>query len=470
MSRMVSFFVLIGIILVIGALFFRVMVTFLVPLFFAAVLVVVFRPLHRKMQDRCQGRDRLAAGLTTAAIMLIVLVPAILVFTLAVVEATSLLREPDVTVVSIKLKVAKLRKRLELDMPLAEEARRVELAFNNLYSQQDWSARVLDDSSPAFVANAQRIEYLQALVQSFQQKVANTLGGDKGLLLDPVVAAIGELKSQSPGSLTFGAQLEAAMEEFQRAKVELYGGSFRAWLVELANPSEEKLRQWSEHALSTAQRWLLSVGGATTAFVARLALGILIMMISVYFFLLEGPSMAQTVMRLSPLDDRYEEELLQEFSQISRAVVVATVLSAVVQGFLAGIGYWAAGLDSVFLLTMLTTVMALVPFLGAASVWVPACLWLYFNDERTWAAILLALYGTVIVSMADNVIKPIVLHGQSRLHPLLALLSVLGGVQALGPIGILVGPMVVAFLQTLLNMLHRELTTMDREPAGQLEA
>jgi predicted PurR-regulated permease PerM len=122
-------------------------------------------------------------------------------------------------------------------------------------------------------------------------------------------------------------------------------------------------------------------------------------------------------------------------------------------------------LDSVFLLTLLTAVMALVPFLGAASVWIPACLWLYFYDERTWAASLLAIYGAAIVSMADNVIKPLVLHGQSRLHPLLALLSVLGGVQALGPIGILVGPMVVAFLQTLLNMLHRELITMDREPA-----
>jgi predicted PurR-regulated permease PerM len=467
---MVSFFVLIGIILVIGALFFRVMVTFLVPLFFAAVLVVVFRPLHRRIEDRCQGRDRLAAGLTTAAIMLIVLVPAILVFTLAVVEATSLLREPDVAVVSIKLKVARLRKRMELDMPLAEEARRVELALNNLYSQQNWSAPESGDSSPAAVANVQRTKYVRNLVQSFQQQAAIEFGGDQGKLLEPVLTAINELESQPPGSLAFATQLETVMDEFRRARTELYGGSFRAWLVELANPSDEDLRQWSERALSTAQRWLLSVGGATTAFVARLGLGILIMMISVFFFLLEGPSMTQTIMRLSPLDDRYEEELLQEFSQISRAVVVATILSAVVQGFLAGIGYWAAGLDSVFLLMMLTTVMALVPFLGAASVWLPASLWLYFYDERTWAAALLAIYGTVIVSMADNVIKPIVLHGQSRLHPLLALLSVLGGIQALGPIGILVGPMVVAFLQTLLNMLHRELTTMDRDPTGRAEA
>ena len=63
--------------------------------------------------------------------------------------------------------------------------------------------------------------------------------------------------------------------------------------------------------------------------------------------------------------------------------------------------------------------------------------------------------------MADNVIKPIILHGQSKLHPLLALLSVIGGVKALGPVGLLVGPMVVSFLQALLNMLQEEISSLD---------
>ena len=72
-------------------------------------------------------------------------------------------------------------------------------------------------------------------------------------------------------------------------------------------------------------------------------------------------------------------------------------------------------------------------------------------------------YGDAVVSMADNLIKPLILHGQSNLHPLLALLSILGGVTALGPIGLLVGPMVVAFLQTLLKILQRELNSMEAQ-------
>jgi predicted PurR-regulated permease PerM len=114
------------------------------------------------------------------------------------------------------------------------------------------------------------------------------------------------------------------------------------------------------------------------------------------------------------------------------------------------------------LLIMLTTAFAMVPFVGPAVVWVPVCIYLAVNDHL-WAAGLLAAWGVLVVGTIDNVVKAIVLHGQSQLHPLLALLSVLGGVQALGPIGIVVGPMVVAMLQTLLGILQRELLHIEEQ-------
>jgi predicted PurR-regulated permease PerM len=82
---------------------------------------------------------------------------------------------------------------------------------------------------------------------------------------------------------------------------------------------------------------------------------------------------------------------------------------------------------------------------------------LLFVEGRTGAGIFLVIYGVGVISMIDNVVKPLVLQGQSNLHPLLALLSILGGVASLGPIGIVVGPMVVVFLETLLSILQREL-------------
>jgi hypothetical protein len=78
----------------------------------------------------------------------------------------------------------------------------------------------------------------------------------------------------------------------------------------------------------------------------------------------------------------------------------------------------------------------------------------------SFAAIVLAIYCGCVVSTVDNVIKPLVLHGQSNIHPLLALMSVIGGIKALGPGGILIGPMVVAFIHALLVMVNRELRRM----------
>ncbi len=212
------------------------------------------------------------------------------------------------------------------------------------------------------------------------------------------------------------------------------------------------------------QEWLTPLMLSTTQFLGSFLLGLGVMIISLYYFLADGPWMVSAIMRLSPLNDRYEEQLVEQFDSISRAVVVATLLSAVVQGLLAGFGYYLAGLDAVFLLTMLTMLFAMVPFVGGAAIWIPACLWLLFYQERTTAAILLAVYGATIISMADNVIKPLVLQGKSNLHPLLALLSVVGGVQARGPIGILVGPMVVVFLHALLNMLQTEIDAIGNKP------
>ena len=212
----------------------------------------------------------------------------------------------------------------------------------------------------------------------------------------------------------------------------------------LAEKSRDFAQQFAQHVLAP-------IALSTTQYLGRFLIGLGVMFISVYYFLVDGPGMIRTIMRLSPLDDEYEQQLITQFDELSRAVVLATLLSAFAQGILAGIGFYFAGAGWVFLLTMLAMLFAMIPFIGCAAIWVPVCLWLMFTGH-TVAAVVLAIYCIAVVSMADNVIKPFVLHGRSNLHPLLALLSVLGGVQALGPIGIFVGPMVVAFLQTLLNM------------------
>ena len=270
--------------------------------------------------------------------------------------------------------------------------------------------------------------------------------------------------AQEKKLLEYQMLLNNATEQFTEFRPQLLGGKTNAAIVDLVNPSGEDTKRYIDEATNFLKDNLVGFSRTGVSFLGSLLLGTAIMTIGLYFFLLDGPKMLESFMGLSPIDDEHEKELAEEFARVSRAVVVATLLSALVQGLLAGIGFYFVGLDSIFLLTVLSAVLAMVPFVGAAAVWIPCSLYLFFIDNNMTAAIGLAIYGAAVISMADNVIKPFVLHGQSNLHPLLALLSVLGGVATLGPIGILVGPMVVAFLQTLLKILRREMRDLDQMP------
>jgi predicted PurR-regulated permease PerM len=395
-----------------------------------------------------------AAGLTTVVVMLIVLLPSAVAFTLAAAEAGALankIKDGD-----LRQQLTALRTSFDLEMPFADELRYFEASFD----------AILADAAAGATARVEKsaLENLNGALAEFRDQVATSSSAALAPTVEEIRATMTEAQNDLPGSISYRSHVFEAARQFQSFKLRLLGGErgeYWARLKELANPTREDLQRVGERIFAGAPDWFRSVGGATGSFTGKLLVGIVITVISLHFFLADGPVMVRTVMRLSPLDDRHEKELLVEFDRVSRAVVLATLLAAVVQGILAGIGFWLAGLGSVFLLAVLTTVFALIPFVGAATIWVPASLYLFFVEERTLAAALLAAYGAGIVSLSDNLIKPLVLHGQSNLHPLLALLSVLGGVHALGPIGVLVGPMVVVFLQTLLNILHRELIALE---------
>lgn len=479
MSRYFSFVVLLAAIILLAILLYRVMASFLVPIFLAAILVVIFRPTHQWILEKVNGRQKVAAGMTTAGILLAVLIPITLLVLLGVFEGRDMIRQ--LSSGSIVEKMVQARKSMGLEIP-AQETRAI--AKQNLV---DLLERDFDASNPFEKLFFNTFENSSVkLGQELEMPSLDELMNEEANLdlpqkhwkelvvtIDQIHGAIrsfenkessDELKSELASEITTKIQsLDERFDEFQSASL---GSGFWSNIKLMANPSKDDLHQYEDAFMSFAREQLLSLGGATTAFMGRLLFGLAIMTVALYFFLLDGPRMLETLKGLSPIDDLHEDELIQEFNRVSRAVVIATLLSAIAQGFLAGIGFYFVGVDSVFLLTLLTACFALVPFAGAAAVWVPVCFWLYFVDGNLWGALGLGVYGAVIVSMADNFIKPYILHGQSNLHPLLALLSVLGGVTALGPIGILVGPMVVVFLQTLLNILQRELRSMEISEAN----
>jgi predicted PurR-regulated permease PerM len=214
-------------------------------------------------------------------------------------------------------------------------------------------------------------------------------------------------------------------------------------------------------ATEQIKEWLTPLALKTPAFIGGFFINAFITVFALYYFLADGTDLIAATTELVPIDSKYQRQLVAKFVEMSRAVATATLVTAIIQGVLAAIGYYFAGLDGVVLLMILTTFAAFVPIVGSSIVWVPCALWLIAGDHLA-AGIMLAAWCLVMAMTVDNVLKPMILHGQANLHPLLALLSVLGGVAAMGPIGIFVGPMAVAFLQTGLRMLNLELDSFRR--------
>ena len=450
MSRLISFYILLGIILAIAILFLKVMASFLVPLFLAIVLVVVFKPLHNRLSARYPSKPRLAASMTTGIISIAVIAPLAFAAIFAVSEASSIIRHFHFDDVGPVLE--RVRMKVGFDEPHIKAVR--ELQFS-----MDRGPRGLARGDDAAIATWKKEVARRAagLQESWK-------GDTESQAWKEFQASAALLSEMSANDLDRAESLLAGGRKAALAlQNEVLGGRYRAMIITSLYPSEAELKGLVDRVLNSGlDQKLLSLGASTLAIALQLLFGLAIMLIGIYFFLIDGPRMLENVMRLSPLADSYERELVIEFGKVSRAVVLATLLSAIAQGLLAGIGYWFAGLDSAFLLTLLTVLLAMVPFVGAAAVWLPVSLYLMLGTDHVVAGAFLVLYGAIPVSLADNIIKPMVLKNHSQLHPLFALLSVLGGVQALGPIGILIGPMVVAFLQTLLNMLHREIGALEK--------
>ena len=461
---------MIGIIAV-GALFYKVMAGFFVPLFLATLLVVIFRPVHLWIYERTGGRPRVAAATTTFLISLVVLLPVIMILSVAISQFTAIVgHAKNFTDLSDALDRA--RERLSLDLPHSAQFRRLDVLANSFDTPDD-PPQVLAHIDEAVTL----LRYLQEEVPGPPAAESDATAAEDKLAKFATVVRQHDAQGQAEDMISelnakeqFHRQSVVASAAIRKWMQTLLGGTFRSQARLLANPSEADFAELLKTGRQTLQPRFVAVTSATGMYLFGGLVSLLILVVAVYFFLLDGPAMIRTLMRLSPMDDNYERRLLIEFDRTSRAVVLASVLSALVQGMLSAIAFWLMGFHSVILLFLLTTIMALIPFLGAASVWVPCACWLAAVEERWTAAIILAIYGMTIVSSIDNVIKLYVLHGRSTLHPLFALLAVFGGVKVFGPIGVLVGPMVVVFLQTLLEILNHELISTETDESQMIKA
>ena len=217
-----------------------------------------------------------------------------------------------------------------------------------------------------------------------------------------------------------------------------------------------------DRSLGRAAGTTVGVLAGTAGWLVAIAIGVLMYAVALYYFLADGTALIAAAEKLIPVHADYQRELLEEFAKVVRSVVLATFLAAIAQGVATTAALWFFGFDHLFVLLILSMFAALIPMAGTPLVWFPCAIILFLNGHWIQAT-LLVIYGAGFVGFMDNVIRTYVLNTDTKLHPLLAFISVLGGLQVMGLWGVFIGPIVASCLHALVKIFNHELMELSRE-------
>lgn len=201
--------------------------------------------------------------------------------------------------------------------------------------------------------------------------------------------------------------------------------------------------------------YITSYSPAVLARTAGFIFDFFLTLVGIYFLLLEGPALLRVLFDLSPLRETHEQRLSKRFKDTVDASIYGYLVTGVIQGIIAGIIYAIVGVKGFLILAVLTFFTSMVPLVGAAGVWVPVCVWLFLQGQM-WQGVVM-LIGGMVVSLIDNFIKPLVIQGRAKIHPLLIFFSLFGGIQLFGPLGILFGPVITALLIASITIYREEM-------------
>lgn len=188
---------------------------------------------------------------------------------------------------------------------------------------------------------------------------------------------------------------------------------------------------------------------------ANLFLNFFILIIVMFFLFRDGEAFFKALIRISPVKDQYELRLAKEIKDTVYGVFYGSFLTGIVQAILAGIGFYFAGVEGALVWATITFFVSFIPIIGTAGVIVPLVLALMLTG-RFGHGLFLAIYGAVVIGLADNILKPVLI--RSNMHQLVLFLSIFGGIAVFGAAGLLIGPIVMALLTATIKIYEKDFT------------
>jgi len=176
-----------------------------------------------------------------------------------------------------------------------------------------------------------------------------------------------------------------------------------------------------------------------------------IMFYTLFFFFKDGPNILKKIMRLSPLGDGYEQMLYEKFTSAARATLKTTLIVGLVQGTLGGILFWIAGVQGAIIWGLIMVILSAIPGFGSAIIWLPTGIIMLLLGN-VWQGVMILIFGTLVISTIDNIIRPPLIGKDTQMHPLIVLFSTLGGLVVFGISGFVIGPIIASLFLSILSI------------------
>lgn len=209
----------------------------------------------------------------------------------------------------------------------------------------------------------------------------------------------------------------------------------------------EIVEQFREAASRTGPVLVGALAAATRGTLSFL-LQFFVLCYALFYFLLDGPAILRRILNYIPLDPGQKEELLERFVSVTRATLRGSLLIGLIQGGVAGVAFWVAGVPAPAFWGTVMVVLSIIPAIGAGLIWIPAVIYLFLMGQVA-AGVGLLIWCAVVVSSIDNFLRPRLIGRDAQMSDLLILLSTLGGIVLFGAVGFIVGPIVAALFVTV---------------------
>ncbi len=203
--------------------------------------------------------------------------------------------------------------------------------------------------------------------------------------------------------------------------------------------------------VQTAASWLTDTAASFVRGSVVQLIGIVLTFYMLFYFLRDRGKALESLRSLSPLSKAEINRLFVDVTDTVHATVYGTLAVAVVQGTLGGLMFWWLGLPAPLLWGLVMGLLAVVPVLGAFVIWIPAAVFLLL-DGSGWKALLLTVWGAIVVGGIDNLLYPILVGSRLKMHTVIAFVSIVGGLIVFGPSGLILGPVIFTITRGLLEI------------------